>query len=319
MQQVPMVPNPLVSIAIVTWNRKDDLSKAIESCRNQTYRNIEIVVADNASSDGTYEFLLENHPDINVVRIHRNLGCCPGRNIAMANCVGDIVICLDDDGFLDEECAELIVTNFQNKEDVAVVACNVLDPHGKNGETRTKSETTENWYVPIFMGGGAGIRRNILDDVGYFPDYFRQGEENYLALKILDAGLKIVFEPAAIVFHDWDYSKKGRDDHQVVYLNFRHDLENIKRLLPLRYALPLMAYKIVVNLAKRYVGSGYFRYFIPDLIKVLPILITNYKENKIKINTYRRFTKEASKFFKERDSYNSTMPLSQQPVGRENI
>ena len=47
-----MVFNPLVSIAIVTWNRKDDLSKAIESCQNQTYKNIEIVVADNASLDG---------------------------------------------------------------------------------------------------------------------------------------------------------------------------------------------------------------------------------------------------------------------------
>ena len=123
-----MASQPLVSIAIVTWNRKEDLSTAIESCRKQTYRNIEIVVADNASSDGTYEFLVENHPDIKVVRIDRNLGCCPGRNLAMANCSGEIVFCFDDDGFLDSKCVERIVSDFQANEDVAVVACNVRNP-----------------------------------------------------------------------------------------------------------------------------------------------------------------------------------------------
>ena len=130
-------------------------------------------------------------------------------------------------------------------------------------------------------------------------------------IKILDAGYKILFDPAAIVYHDWNFSEKGRDDRQILYLSFRHDLENIKRLLPLRYALPLLAYKIAGNLAKRYAKSGYLRCFFPDLVKVLPIFFTDYKEKKVKIKTYRWFTKEASKFFKDRDSYNIAVPLSQ--------
>jgi GT2 family glycosyltransferase len=306
-----MLSNPLVSIAIVTWNRREDLSKAIESCRSQTYENIEIVVADNASSDGTYEFLVESHPDIKVVRIHRNLGCCPGRNLAMANCSGEIVFCFDDDGFLDSECIERIVADFQLNSDVAVVACNVQNPSESDYKPTGADGPISGKSVPIFLGTGFGIRKDVLDGVGYFPDYFRQGEENYLSMRVLDAGYKIFWNPAAFIYHRWEDDQKGRSTRQILYLNFRHELENIKRLLPFRYALPLLGYRVLVNLARRYLRSGYLRLFIPDLIRVLPIMATDYKESKIKIDTYRWFTKEASQFFKDRESYVNTMPLSQ--------
>ena len=299
MQVVPALPNPTVSIAIVTWNRRDQVLKAIDSCYSQTFKNIEIVVVDNDSSDGTYELLLKTYPDIKVIRTHRNLGCCPGRNIAMANCTGDIIICLDDDGWLDEQCVEHIVTDCQENENVAIIACNVLNPVEKDRKTSGEFETAESRFVSVFMGGGAAIRQGILNEVGYFPDYFRQGEENYLALKILDAGYKILFDPAAIVYHDWNYSANGANYRQILYLSFRHDLENIKRLLPLKYALPLISYKVLVNLARRYLKSGNVRYFLPDLVRALPILFTDYKEKKVRIETYRSFTKEASRFFKD--------------------
>ena len=59
-----MLSGPLVSITIVTWNRREDVLRAIESCYNQTYKNIEIVIVDNASIDGTYDRLLKSYPDI---------------------------------------------------------------------------------------------------------------------------------------------------------------------------------------------------------------------------------------------------------------
>jgi GT2 family glycosyltransferase len=307
----PLESNPLVSIAIVTWNRKEELSKAIASCRRQTYKNIEFVVVDNDSSDGTYNYLLKEHPDIKAIKTHKNIFTCPGRNIALASCTGDFIISLDDDASLDEECIEQIVRNHQENEEVAIVACNVLDPSdiGNRGGKDFADATSQ--VVPIFMPGACGIRRTVLDDVGYFPDYSRQGEENYLALKILDAGYKILFEPTAVVYHEWIYGDKGRNERQILYLNFRHDLENLKRLLPFRYALPLMVYKIFTNLVKRYLSGARLRYFFPDLVKVLPILATNYREKKIKFNTYRWFTREASKYFKDRNSYKATTPPSE--------
>ena len=301
-----MLADPLVSIAIVTWNRREDVSNAIESCYQQTYKNIEIVVVDNASNDGTYEHLVKHYPDIKVVSTHKNLGCVPGRNFAMANCSGDIVFCLDDDGLPDEKCVERIVMACRENEDVALVACNILDPDKRDTKIISEFKTQSKRYAPVFLGTGFAIKRGVLNDVGYFPDYFRQGEENYLALRILDAGYKICFDPAAIVYHHWNFSEKGRNYRQILYLSFRHDLENIKRLLPFRYALPVISYKIMVNLATRYLKTGYLRYFLSDLIRVLPILFTDYKEKKIKIETFRSFNKEAASFFKEKKTINSS-------------
>jgi len=298
-----MLPNPLVSIAIVTWNRREDVLKAIESCHIQTYKNIEIVIVDNASEDGTHETLLEKHPEIKVIMTHRNLGCVPARNIAMANCIGDIVFCLDDDATLDEKCIEHMVGDHQENDDVAVVACNIVSPQQKETEGGSQPNRVKHagkrGNVAIFLGTGFGIKREALNAVGYFPDYFRQGEENYLSMRVLDAGYKIFFDPRAVVYHYWDYNEKGRSSRQILYLNFRHELENIKRLLPLKHAIPIFTYMVMVNLAKRYLRSGYLRYFFPDFIRVLPILLTDYKEPKIKIETFRTFTKEASRFFKK--------------------
>ncbi|SVC37825.1 uncharacterized protein METZ01_LOCUS290679, partial [marine metagenome] len=47
--------NPLVSVIIVTWNRKNDILETLESLQSQTYSNLEIVIVDNGSSDGTVE------------------------------------------------------------------------------------------------------------------------------------------------------------------------------------------------------------------------------------------------------------------------
>lgn len=296
-----MLANPLVSIAIVTWNRREDVLKAIESCHNQTYKNIEIVIVDNASGDGTHHALLDKHPEIKVIMTHRNLGCVPARNIVMANCTGDIVFCLDDDALMDENCIERMVAGHQENDNVAVVACNIMSPEEMGKQSNGGRKAAKKGNVPIFLGTGFGIRREVLKDVGYFPDYFRQGEENYLSLRLLDAGYRIFFDPTALVYHHWDYNEKGRNSRQILYLNFRHELENIKRLLPLRYAILIAAYRVPANLARRYLRSGYLHCFLWDLVRVLPVFFTNYREKKIDIRTYRLFTRAASKFFKNKE------------------
>ena len=81
--------------------------------------------------------------------------------------------------------------------------------------------------------------------------------------------------------------------------NFRHELENIKRLLPFRHAIPILGYRIVVNLLRRYLKSDHLLCFVPDLLRALPVFFTDYGEEKIKIGTYKTFTKEASRFFRD--------------------
>ena len=63
---------PLVSIIIVTWNRKEEILDALSAIKKQTYDNIEVVVVDNGSSDGTVEEIRRQYKNYKF-RFHRNL------------------------------------------------------------------------------------------------------------------------------------------------------------------------------------------------------------------------------------------------------
>ncbi|OGZ65398.1 MAG: hypothetical protein A3C50_03600 [Candidatus Staskawiczbacteria bacterium RIFCSPHIGHO2_02_FULL_43_16] len=95
-----MITNPLVSVIITTFNRKEILAKAIESALGQTYGNMEIIIADDGSTDGTYEAVIglkEQHPQIVVFRNEKNLGFVKNLNKAVGLAQGKYIARLDDD------------------------------------------------------------------------------------------------------------------------------------------------------------------------------------------------------------------------------
>ena len=90
----------LVSIYMPTKNRLDMLKAAVESVRNQTYENIELIIVDEASTDGTSEylkFIAEVDPRVRFYRNEVSMGACHARNIAIKASNGDFVTGLDDD------------------------------------------------------------------------------------------------------------------------------------------------------------------------------------------------------------------------------
>lgn len=89
--------NLLISVVIPTYNRKMFLLKAIESVIRQTYKNIEIIIIDNGSSDGTYEVVKKI--DDNRVKYYfmENLGANSARNLGIKKSKGEYIAFLDDD------------------------------------------------------------------------------------------------------------------------------------------------------------------------------------------------------------------------------
>lgn len=63
-----------VSVVIVNWNRKKDVLDLLRTLKRQNYPAFEIIVVDNASTDGSVEAISENFPDVNVIQLHRNFG-----------------------------------------------------------------------------------------------------------------------------------------------------------------------------------------------------------------------------------------------------
>lgn len=99
------IPNqPLVTVYIPTYNRIKLLKRAVKSVQDQTYKNLEIIIVDDCSTDGTHEYLEQLAKDDKRVRYFLkeiNSGACVSRNIAIENATGEFITGLDDDDYYD--------------------------------------------------------------------------------------------------------------------------------------------------------------------------------------------------------------------------
>jgi GT2 family glycosyltransferase len=216
------------SIGILTFNRRDALARAIDSALRQTYRDVEVVVVDSASTDGTEEMVRSRFPQASYVRLPRNLGCPEGRNHVFANCRGEFVVCLDDDGYLEPNVVELVVQAFESDPSIGTVAFRQRfeGEEGSLAYSETKLEDVGN-----FSGGVAAFRRGAIAATGGYPgDFFLFGEESYLVLKLFECGYRIVSEPDAVMWHPrLGSSSSVRFD----YFRFRNPILIVVRLFPL--------------------------------------------------------------------------------------
>lgn len=116
---------PLVSVLIPTYNRKDLLKRALESVLKQTYKNIEIYITDNASTDGTFEFMQEvsnNDKRIIYSRREKNMGALYNGSEAYTHLKGKYAIILcDDDYFLSNTFFEDAVKAMEENENIVIV------------------------------------------------------------------------------------------------------------------------------------------------------------------------------------------------------
>ena len=101
-----------ISILIPVYNVKRFLPKCIDSLVNQTYDNLEIIFVDDASTDGSREYLEENINRLKNARLilhERNKNLFLTRISAMRECTGDFIICLDSDDYVDYDYYEVLV------------------------------------------------------------------------------------------------------------------------------------------------------------------------------------------------------------------
>src|SRR5262245_41093734 len=146
-------PPPFVSILIVTWNRREELARAIQSALVQTYPAKEIVVVDNASTDGTDQMVRQQFPTVRMVVAPRNLGCPSGRNFGLQQCAGEYVFMLDDDGWLQEDAVALCVQRAEAHPSTAVVMAKVREVQDGRVWQEHPSDQAEPGYRADFSGG----------------------------------------------------------------------------------------------------------------------------------------------------------------------
>jgi hypothetical protein len=277
--------SPLVSIAIATWNRSTEVLRAIQSIYDQSYSNFEIVIVDNHSPDNTADLIEQQFPDVKVIRLHRNLGATGGRNIALANCQGDIIFNLDDDAVLKPDTLPRIVDFFATASpEVGLVACQVFEAGAFKFPSQSEASA-------IFEACGWAIRRTVLQKVGYFADqFFRTSEETDFALNVLSAGYQIWYLSDAIIHH---MPSKVRVSEKVSFYKCRNEIIIILERYPIPLILPFIIWTLIAQLKFCLRHPSHFPHVIHGFLEALiqaPIHLSNRKPVPFSILSKVRFS-----------------------------
>jgi len=211
------------SIVIPNWNGRDLLEKYLPSVIAATARHAgsEIIVVDNASEDGSAEFLKRHFPSVRVLEQEHNLGFGGGSNAGFRAATNDIVVLLNSDMRVDRDFLAPLLAPFA-EPDVFAVACQIFfsDPNKRREESGLTQATwtrgrllvrhriddqIHSAFPCFYPGGGSSAfdRRKFLElggfDEVYEPFYYEDTDLGYMAWK---RGWRVLYEPRSIVFHE---------------------------------------------------------------------------------------------------------------------
>jgi len=188
---------PLVSVVVVTWNRKNYLKICIESTKASDYKNIEIIVVDNDSDDGTKEMLKSEFPEVSYIKTDKNIGCGPARNIGFSKAKGKYIVQLDDDATIERRAIGRIVDVFESRSNVGAIAAKIINLDTGENATEDISKCVKN-----FRGAGAALRTSLLEKTGFYPtEMFFTAEELDLCMRIVDIDYIVEYCPEVVVYH----------------------------------------------------------------------------------------------------------------------
>jgi GT2 family glycosyltransferase len=218
----------LVTFMIATHNRVDELEKTLASCVAQDWPALEILVVDDASTDGTFERVRANFPTVNIVRREKNQGSIAARNDILRRARGTYIIGLDDDSrFIEPDACRRIVERMDAEPDLGIVSFQAIGP--ENPERMTEAGRLRGeWHCSSFAACGVAIRRSILEKTGPLAEFFfHTYEEPDLCIRAWDVGYRVLQWNDIVVYHEfsglnrieqWNHRRQARNEACSIWL-----------------------------------------------------------------------------------------------------
>lgn len=215
------MPESLFSVVIPNWNGLKLLPTCLEALERQTYPHLEVIVADNASTDGSQVFIRARYLHARLIELPENRGFTGACNAGMEAAQGEFIALLNNDTEVDPCWVEEVVAAFERHPDAGAVASKMLlfdrrdtlhtagDFYRADGIPGNRGvwqpdgkEYSREEYVFSACGGSSAYRRAMLDEVGLLDDdFFFSCEDVDLGWRAQLAGWKTVYAPKAIVYH----------------------------------------------------------------------------------------------------------------------
>lgn len=222
---------PLVSVCILSYNRKADLERTLSSLRDDPYEALELIVADNASTDGTPCLLAQDFPEVKLLAHEKNVGI-DALSAAFRAATGKYVLVLDDDSWPEAGTIARAVARFEAVPRLGLIACDILDPKSRRRWDmaylpRVPGTGPQPWHC--FAGCGFFVRTALLQEIGGYPeDFFLYANEAPLAIEVLGRGFELEFLPDARVYHAMP-QRQGKFSRNHIFYGLRNDLQTAWR------------------------------------------------------------------------------------------
>jgi len=224
--------NKEITIIVVTWNSKGFLPALFESFQKQSFKDYQVIIVDNNSSDGTVEFIKENYPQFRVWQNAENTGFAKANNQAIKLASTPYLLICNPDIILEPEFLSEILKTAQSNDKIGSAGGKLLR-FPENLKTLTDSDTIDSTGIVIFKNRRAIDRGENEQDRGqydrceevfgisgalvlysksalervavngeYFDeDFFAYKEDVDLAWRLKLAGYQSVYNPSARAYH----------------------------------------------------------------------------------------------------------------------
>ncbi len=307
-----------VAVVILNWNGRELLKKFLPSVVQYSAAT-EVIIADNASTDDSIDFIKQHYPQVRIVQNQRNEGFAGGYNEALKTIEADYYILLNSDVEVTADWIEPLISLMHKDKSIAVcqpkiksftnknsfeyagAAGGFIDKHGYpycRGRIFNTIEEDHGQYddeTPIFWASGACmfIRANVFHELGGFDaDFFAHMEEIDLCWRIHRAGYKILYSPLSTIYHLGGGTLNKNDPHKT-YLNFRNNLMMIYKNAPEKSLGSIWLARLVLDkiAATKFLLSGYPKAFL-EVYKAHWYCHTHKKELKKKRQAVKALSKQ---------------------------
>src|SRR5580658_6451953 len=224
-----------ISVVIVGWNAKHYLELCLESlAKAPPRRSMEVLVVDNASTDGSAEMIEAKFPWVKLIKSSENLGFSKGNNVAIRQCQGQYIALVNPDVIVFPGCLDSLADFLDQNPKVGDVGPRVFNPDMSQQSTCRRFPTLWNnlcsatqlesifkgrrffagehmFYfaydrtlpVDVIVGCFSMIRRETFEEVGLLDeDLFMYGDDVDWCRRARNAGWEVVFYPEAHAIHD---------------------------------------------------------------------------------------------------------------------
>ena len=247
-----------ISVVILNYNTRAFLERFLPSVKASVYGNLEIVVADNASSDDSVAFIKTNYPEIRLIVLDQNYGFTGGYNRALQQIESDYYVLLNSDVEVDAHWLQPMMQLMQSNPKIAAVQPKLLAEHRRNefeyagasggfidlygfpfcrGRVFDSLETDHGQYNDnrqVFWASGAAllIKADVYHEIGGLDeDFFAHMEEIDLCWRLQNAGHQVWVCPESKVYHVGGGTLQ-KSNPRKTYYNFRNGLILLLKNLP---------------------------------------------------------------------------------------